>query len=107
MAEEERSEAVNSPQILSADRVDANKVAKDSLVLQMAGKIDTRNAMEYTFASTNEESFLHSLTRKPTGAFIQSQSKAATIKFNTDKWTERRAYATSSVAGNKVTLVFY
>jgi len=103
----EDSEMPNSPNSLSADKVDVNKISKDTLALQVAGKQDTRNAISHTFVGTGEESFLHSLTYIPQGATIASQSKGAAISFNTRKWTNRRVYMTSTVAGNAATFIFY
>lgn len=101
------SEAPNSPNSLSADKVDQNKVKTEGLSLGLAGKTDVRNAVSYTFVGTGEESFLHSLTYIPKGATIASQSKGAAISFNMRKWTNRRVYMTSSVAGNAATFIFY
>ena len=101
------SEAPNSPNSLSADKVDVNKVNRDTLDMQVAGKPDTRNAISHTFVGTGEESFLHSLTYIPRGASIVSQSKGAAISFNTRKWTNRRVYMTSTIAGNAATFIFY
>ena len=100
-------EAPNSPNSLSADRVDQNKVTTEGLKLEVAGKIDMRNAVMHTFVGTGEESFLHSLSYIPRGATIAGQSKGAAISFNTRKWTNRRVYMTSSVAGNAATFLFY
>lgn len=101
------AEAPNSSSSLSADKVDANKVTRDGIALQVAGKTDARNSITYTFKGTGEESFLHSLSYIPKGATIAGQSKGATISFNTQKWTNRRVYMTSSVANNAVTFIFF
>ena len=100
-------EAPNSPNSLSADKVDANKVNVDKLGVQVAGRVDVRNAISYTFKGTGEESFLHSLSSVPQGAVIASQSKGGNVSFNKTKWTDRRVYMTSSVAGNVVNFIFY
>ena len=100
-------EAPNSPNSLSADRVDQNKVTTERLGLEVAGKLDMRNAIKYTCAGTGEESFLHSLSYVPRGATIAGQSKGAAISFNIRKWTNRRVYMTSSVADNAATFIFF
>ena len=95
------------PTSLSSNQVDKNKIAVDQLSQELAGRPDTRNAITYTFKTTGQESFLHSLPYVPQGVIIAGQSKGGAVSLNSDKTGTRRAYMTSSVANNKVTLIFY
>ena len=95
------------PRALSSNQVDKGKIESDQLAQQLAGMPDTRNSITYTFKGTGEESFLHSLPYKPEGVIIAGQTKGGVVSFNSDKTKNRRAYMTSSVANNKVTLIFY
>lgn len=67
--------------------------------------LDKRKTIEYTFQGTGEESFLHELGKVPTGAIPIAMDKHAAISLNQDKTTAQRLYATSSVAGVKVTFL--
>jgi hypothetical protein len=91
--------------VASTNKVDSPKLDKDSLDLQMAGKLDVRNQVDYTFVGTGEEAFNHPLGRLPSVVHIAGQSVAASVHVNIFKSTKQKLYATSSVAGAKVRFV--
>ena len=95
------------PTALSSNQIDKGKIESDQLAQQLAGMPDTRNSITYTFKGTGQESFLHSLPYVPEGVIIAGQSKGGVVSLNRDKTNHRRAYMTSTISNNKVTLIFY
>jgi len=70
-------------------------------------KIDVRNVITYTFKGTGVETFEHKLGRTPIGHSIAIKSKAGHITGDTATWDSQKVSLQSSVAGNKVTFLFY
>lgn len=77
----------------------------DLLESRLPHMLDRRKTVEYTFDGTGEESFKHGLGKIPAGAIPIAIDKHANIKFNMEKSTAQRLYASSSVAGAKVTFL--
>lgn len=79
----------------------------DTLESRLPHGLDKRKTVTYTFEGTGEESFLHELGKIPSGAIPVMIDQHASIKFNMDKSTAQRLYATSDVAGARVTFLLF
>jgi hypothetical protein len=92
--------------------VDTSLINQHSIDLQALKehtnqKVDVRNSVTYTFKGTGVETFDHKLGRVPQGHVIAVQSQGGIISGDVNKWTSKRVSLKSSVAGNKVTFLFY